>query len=133
MRNLTYIHKVNGEVQDREKLLRWFNRYLDSCPNGDMLIEFVSAPRTHAQNAYYWVITGIIASHLGISSDELHEYFKEEFLPKQEYFVAIKKKQIQSTTILNVDEMAKVIDKAIQFAAENGVVIPDLEEYKHTH
>lgn len=31
MRNLTYIHKVNGEVQDREKLLRWFNRYLDTC------------------------------------------------------------------------------------------------------
>lgn len=133
MRNLTYIHKVNGEVQDREKLLRWFNRYLDTCPNGDMLIEFVSAPRTQAQNAYYWVVTGIIARHLGISSDELHEYFKEMYLPKQEYFVAIKKKQIQSTTILNVDEMAAMIDKVIQFAAEHGVVIPDLEEYKHTH
>lgn len=133
MRNLTYIHKVNGEVQDREKLLRWFNRYLDTCPNGDMLIEFVSAPRTNAQNAYYWVVTGIIARHLGISSDELHEYFKEMYLPKQEYFVAIKKKQIQSTTILNVDEMAAMIDKVVQFAAEHGVVIPDLEEYKHTH
>ena len=102
MRNLTYIHKVNGEVQDREKLLRWFNRYLDTCPNGDMLIEFVGAPRTNAQNAYYWVVTGIIARHLGISSDELHEYFKEMYLPKQEYFVAIKKKQIQSTTILTL-------------------------------
>lgn len=133
MRNLTYIHKVNGEVQDREKLLRWFNRYLDTCPNGDMLIEFVSAPRTNAQNAYYWVVTGIIARHLGISSDELHEYFKEMYLPKQEYFVAIKKKQIQSTTILNVDEMAAMIDKVILFASENEVVIPDLEEYKHTH
>ena len=133
MRNLTYIHKVNGEVQDREKLLRWFNRYLDTCPNGDMLIEFVSAPRTQAQNAYYWVVTGIIARNLGISSDELHEYFKEMYLPKQEYFVAIKKKQIQSTTILNVDEMAAMIDKIILFAAEHGVVIPDLEEYKHTH
>lgn len=133
MRNLTYIHKVNGEVQDREKLLRWFNRYLDTCPNGDMLIEFVSAPRTQAQNAYYWVVTGIIARNLGISSDELHEYFKEMYLPKQEYFVAIKKKQIQSTTILNVDEMAAMIDKVILFAAEHGVVIPDLEEYKHTH
>ena len=133
MRNLTYIHKVNGEVQDREKLLRWFNRYLDTCQNGDMLIEFVSAPRTTAQNAYYWVVTGIIARHLGISSDELHEYFKEMYLPKQEYFVAIKKKQIQSTTILNVDEMAAMIDKVILFASENEVVIPDLEEYKHTH
>jgi hypothetical protein len=133
MRNLTYIHKVNGEVQDREKLLRWFNRYLDTCQNGDMLIEFVSAPRTNAQNAYYWVVIGIIARNLGISTDELHEYFKEMYLPKQEYFVAIKKKQIQSTTILNVDEMAAMIDKVVRFAAENGVVIPDLEEYKHTH
>lgn len=133
MRNLTYIHKVNGEVQDREKLLRWFNRYLDTCPNGDMLIEFVSAPRTNAQNAYYWVVTGIIARNLGISTDELHEYFKEMYLPKQEYFVAIKKKQIESTTILNVDQMGALIDNVVRFAAENGVIIPDLEEYKHTH
>lgn len=134
MKSLTYIHKVNGEVQDREKLLRWFNRYLDTCPNGDMLIEFVSAPRSAAQNKYYWVITGIIARHLGITSDELHEYFKDTFIPKQEYFVAIKKKQTtQTTTSLNVDEMGQLIDSAVRFAAEHGVIIPDLEEYKHTH
>jgi hypothetical protein len=133
MRNLTYIHKVNGEVQDREKLLRWFNRYLDTCQNGDMLIEFVSAPRTQAQNAYYWVVVGIIARHLGITNDELHEYFKEIYLPKEEYFVIIKNKQKESTTTLNVDEMGAFLDNAIRFGAEHGVPIQDLEEYKHTH
>lgn len=133
MRNLTYIHKVNGEVQDREKLLRWFNRYLDTCPNGDMLIEFVSAPRTQAQNAYYWVVVGDIAKYIGITPDELHEYFKEMFLPKEEYFVVIKNKQKESTTTLNVDEMGAFIDNAIRFGAEHGAPIQDLEEYKHTH
>jgi hypothetical protein len=133
MRNLTYIHKVNGEVQDREKLLRWFNRYLDTCQNGDMLIEFVSAPRTQAQNAYYWVVVGDIAKHIGIAPDELHEYFKEMFLPKEEYFVVIKNKQKESTTTLNVDEMGAFIDNAIRFGAEHGAPIQDLEEYKHTH
>jgi hypothetical protein len=133
MRNLTYIHKVNGEVQDREKLLRWFNRYLDTCPNGDMLIEFVSAPRTQAQNAYYCVVVGDIAKYIGITPDELHEYFKEMFLPKEEYFVVIKNKQKESTTTLNVDEMGAFIDNAIRFGAEHGAPIQDLEEYKHTH
>ena len=133
MRNLTYIHKVNGEVQDREKLLRWFNRYLDTCPNGDMLIEFVSAPRTQAQNAYYWVVVGDIAKHIGIAPDELHEYFKEMFLPKEEYFVVIKNKQKESTPTLNVDEMGAFIDNTIRFGAEHGAPIQDLEEYKHTH
>lgn len=133
MRNLTYIHKVNGEVQDREKLLRWFNRYLDTCQNGDMLIEFVSAPRTTAQNAYYWVVVGEIAKYIGITPDELHEYFKEMFLPKEEYFVVIKNKQKESTTTLNVDEMGAFIENAIRFGAEHGVPIQDIEEYKHTH
>ena len=133
MRNLTYIHKVNGEVQDREKLLRWFNRYLDTCPNGDMLIEFVSAPRTTAQNAYYWVVLEHQARHFGADKNDLHAYYKQEYLPKEEYFVVVKKTQAETTTSLNRDEMAEYVDKVIQNGAENGCPMPDLEEYKHTH
>lgn len=133
MKSLTYIHKVNGEVQDREKLLRWFNRYLDTCPNGDMLIEFVSAPRTNAQNAYYWVVVNTVAMHLGTSEDELHEYFKAKYLPKEEYFVVIKNKQITSTTTQTKDQMASFLDNVIRECAELGCPMPDLEEYKHMH
>lgn len=133
MKNLTYIHKVNGKIEDREKLIKWFNNYLDKCNNGDWMVEFVQTPRTDVQNKYYWVIVGIIAQSLGTSALDLHEYFKKTYLPSQEYFVVIKKKQLTSTTELTKDEMGTLIDNVIQFAAEYGVIIPDLEEYKHTH
>lgn len=132
-KSLTYIHKINGVIQEREKLLKWFNKFLDTCPNGDMLMEFVSAPRTNAQNAYYWVVLGNGANRLGTTPEELHEYFKEKHLPTEEYFVVIKRKKQDSTTKLNTDEMGTYIDNVIHDLAENGVVVPDLEEYKHTH
>ena len=133
MKNLAYIHKVNGQIQDREKLLKWFNNYLDKCPNGDQLIEFVGAPRTTAQNAYYWVVCDLIARHLGSTSLEMHEYFKDELLPKTEYFVVIKKIKSDSTTTLDKDQFGLFLDRVIQRAAELGVEVPDLEEYKHMH
>ena len=47
--------------------------------------------------------------------------------------MVIKNKQKESTTTLNVDQMGTLIDNVVRFAAENGIVVPDLEEYKHTH
>lgn len=131
MRNVQYARKVDGEVEDKEKLLKWFGRFLDKMPDGEVLIEFTSTSRTDAQNKYYWVIVGIIGRTLGMQPEDVHKYFKECFLPKTEYFVAIKDKQLRSTTEQTKDQMAAYLDKIIRFAAEQGIIIPDLEEYKH--
>ena len=131
MRNVQYVRKVDGEVEDKEKLLKWFGRFLDKMPDGEVLIEFTSTSRTDAQNKYYWVINGIIGRTIVMHPEDVHKYFKECFLPKTEYFVAIKEKQLRSTTEQTKEQMAVYLDKVIQFAAEQGIVIPDLEEYKH--
>lgn len=129
---MQHIRKSDGEVVDREKLLRWFSRYLDKMPDGEQIIEFVETTRTNTQNAYYWVVLGIMAREFGTTPQELHEYCKAEFLPTQSYFTLIRHKRMRSTTAQTKDEMAEYIDKVIAFAAEQGVVIPDIEEYKHT-
>lgn len=63
MKAIQRIRKTNGEVQDRERLLRWFSRYLERMPDGEQLIEFIETSRTDAQNKYYWVILGIMAQN----------------------------------------------------------------------
>ena len=131
MRNVQYVRKVDGEVEDKEKLLKWFGKFLDKMPDGEVLIEFTSTSRTDAQNKYYWVVCGIIGRTLGMHPEDVHKYFKECFLPKEEYFVVIKEKQLRSTTEQTKEQMAVYLDKVIHFAAEQGIVIPDLEEYKH--
>lgn len=131
MKQVWRIQKVDNNVQDRDKLLRWFNRYLDKMPNGEQLIEFVETSRTDAQNKYYWVILGIMANTFGTTAEELHEFFKAEYLPSQDYFTLIRKRRLTSTTEQTKDQMSIYIDKIIAFAAEQGLEIPDIEEYKH--
>ena len=133
MKQVYRIVKTNGEVLEREKLLRWFNIYLDRMPDGERVMEFVESTRTNTQNAYYWVVLNIMASEFGTTPNELHEHFKAEFLPSQEYFTLISRRRLRSTTEQTISQMAEYIDKVVRFAAENGVVIPDLEEYKHQH
>lgn len=132
MKAIQRIRKTNGEVEDRDRLLRWFSRYLDRMPDGEQLIEFIETSRTDAQNKYYWVILGIMAQEFGTTAEELHEYCKAEFLPTQEWFTLIRRKQLTSTTEQSKDQMSDYIERVIQFAAENGIALPDLEEYKHS-
>lgn len=133
MKHLQHIRKTDGVVQDRERLLRWFSRYLDRMPNGEQLIEFIETDRTTMQNKYYWVVLGIMAQSFGTTAEELHAFFKAEYLPSQDYFTLIRKRKLSSTTEQTKDQMSIYIDKIIAFAAEQGVVIPDLEEYKHAY
>lgn len=133
MKHLQHIRKTDGVVQDRERLLRWFSRYLDRMPNGEQLIEFIETDRTTMQNKYYWVVLGIMAQSFGTTAEELHAFFKAEYLPSQEYFTLIANRKLKSTTEQTKDQMSVYIDKIIAFAAEQGVVIPDLEEYKHAY
>lgn len=131
MKQVYRIEKRNGEVVERERLMRWFARYLDRMPDGERLIEFVETTRTNTQNAYYWVVLGIMASEFGTTPEELHEHCKAAFLPSREYFTLISRRRMRSTREQTTAEMAAYIDRVVQFAAENGVVIPDIEEYKH--
>jgi len=131
MKTLAHIRKEGGEIQDKPKLVKWFCRLLDKLPDGDHVVEIAPTDRTDMQNRFYWVCVNIISHQFGISSEQLHEHFKSEWLPRQEYFILTKHKQIRSTSDMNKDEMTEYIDKVIRFAAEQGIVIPDPEEYKH--
>jgi len=129
---LRKIVKVGGEIVDKEKLMKWFEKQLDKLPNGEYLNTIEPTDRTKAQNAFYWVVVTEMAKGFGNTyPNDIHEYLKSQFLPSREYFVLIRKKQVDSTTKLNVDEMIRYIDNVIQFAAEQGIVIEDVEDYKH--
>ena len=133
MKMMQRIRKEGGVVQDREKLLKWFNKLLDKLPDGEIVLELNPTDRTDAQNKYYWVIVHILANEFGITDNNMHEYLKDTFLPKREYFVLIKNKQLKSTTEQNKDEMSSYIDNVISFASEHGIILPDIEEYKHKY
>jgi len=65
--------------------------------------------RSNDQNALYWKMLEIISSETGHSKDELHEFFKQEFLGDK---IEVMDKPFifsRSTTKLKTDEFTKYL------------------------
>ena len=79
--------------------------------------------RSNNQNRYYWSIClGMISEYTGHTADELHEYFKERFLPHKQ---VLDKSVVMSSTKLKTDEFEKYLEDIRRFAAEKlNVIIP---------
>ena len=79
--------------------------------------------RSTPQNRYYWsVVLGILSNYTGHSQNELHEYFKEEFLPHKQ---VLDKSIVMSSTKLKTDEFEKYLEDIRRFAAERlSCIIP---------
>jgi len=92
--------------------------------------------RTLSQNNYYWaVVLKVIASETGHTTEELHEYFKNEYLINRFEEKKVLDKTIvveTSTTKLSTKVFTKYIEDIRRFAsAELGCYIPDANESKY--
>lgn len=108
------------------QLARWRD-----CPV-EITVARQRATRSQQQNAYYWgVVLDLLAEHTGYHVNELHEYFKQTFLPKHLIFAAPSGEVLreavvgQTTTTLNKLEFGDYVERIRQVAAEMGVDIPD--------
>lgn len=137
MKDFQLIHIRNHQVEDREKLHRWIDKYLDNLAQGkdkDYEICFDETDKTKAQNNYYWGQLTKMARAYGSTPDKLHEYFKEMFLPTERFIVLIADRKRATTKGLEKDLMTEYIDKCIQFSAEElQYVWGDCEEYRHQY
>ena len=79
--------------------------------------------RSTNQNKYYWsVVLKMVSEFTGHTQNEMHEYFKEEFLPHKQ---VLDKSIVMSSTKLKTDEFEKYLEDIRRFAAEKlNVVIP---------
>lgn len=93
--------------------------------------------RSLAQNAYYWgVVLPAIQTHIEEndgriwSCDDLHEWFRDEFLPPRVIEVMGKPKIIRpSTADLKVGPFAEYLDRIIRHASiEMGCIVPAPDE-----
>src|SRR5690348_222237 len=82
--------------------------------------------RSHSQNRFLWgVVYRAIAEETGHSTEEVHEYCKNQFLPKM--FVVINNVEIESrksTTQLTTAEFSEFLDRCTSLAGELGIVLP---------
>lgn len=97
--------------------------------NSELLHEVIIRPfkstRSQQQNRYYWKVLALMGEHFGYTKDELHEYFKSEFLePKESIVFGEEVKEYATTTKLKKDEFAWYMDQITMRVAEQGYAVP---------
>lgn len=105
-----------------------WSRYVEEIKNGSYVMEIKAyrKKRTMAQNRWYWKVMEIIGDELGYEREELHETFKATYLGEIDEHGLLHSK---STTEQTTTTMTEYMDKIIRFAAKNGILIPDPNDY----
>lgn len=117
-------------VGGRKKFVRYANSLLEKKRTCVCLVD--ESGRTPNQNSYVHVLCRIVAMETGVTEVYAKQvYFKE--LANHEIFVTSTKddiakrmvKVVRSSCDLTVTEMTKAIKNFINWAADNGIVLPE--------
>lgn len=119
--------KVQLETSEREKM----ELFVESLPDGDVCLEVYERKyqRSNQANDYYFgVVVELIAESLGWDKETAHDFLKTRY---NSVLVNWKGKEVwitRSTASLNTAEFSQYVDRCIQFASENQIIIPSAEK-----
>lgn len=83
--------------------------------------------RSQRQNRFYWgVMIPLLADHSGDTHEDMHDFLRQEFLPRRFVEFAGRRREVRkSTADLSVEEFSVYLEQLAALAAESGLVIPD--------
>lgn len=105
---------------------RW-KEFAEKNTGKTVRIELPEPSRTNTQNNFYWLYLSVIERETGNNQNDLHEFFKRQFLPPQKITVTINGQEMErmipaSTTKLSKNDFGDYLDK---ICALTNVPIPD--------
>lgn len=87
-------------------------------------IKRINPNRTLSQNSYLHLILGYYGLQVGYTLEEAKIVYKRDINPDIYVYEKNKKKFMRSSADLDVEEMAKTIDRLHQYAAAQGFPLP---------
>lgn len=105
--------------------------YIEKLPEGKKYKVSVTLhrdKRSISQNSLYWLWLGCISSDTGYDVADLHDYLKGRYLARKVEMFGDECNIGISTTKLNTSEFTAFLDKVQQFAAEEGIILPNPED-----
>lgn len=128
MDHLTLIVPVSaGRLQPTQAQLATIQGYLASKQSVAVKLSKPVKPRSNRQNAYLWgVVLPMIAEYTGHTTEDVHGWFKDEFLPRRFITLGGKEKELRKTTTeLTSMEFEAYLERIRAWSAETlGLVIP---------
>ena len=107
--------------------------YIEKLPDQQYIvtIEKKKVKRTVPQNKLYWLWINCIAKETGNEANDLHDYFGDKWLPKDQVQMFNNELHVRqrSTTQLTTVQFKEYLDKIQMFAsAELGLILPNPED-----
>lgn len=111
----TILYRTNDPKSN--DVMRSYFAYLHDKDKGKQVEYLVTVKknrpvRSISANSYMWIVLQAIANHTGDTADDLHEFFKKKFNPKEVRGEVIG----QSTKTLDTAEFAVYLKKIKEFA-----------------
>ena len=104
--------------------------YIEKLKDGkryDVSISQHRNKRSVPQNRLYFLWLNCISAETGNEVEDLHDYFKDHFLTRR-VVVFGEERNGGTTTKLNTAEFTAFLDKVQQFAAGEGIILPNPED-----
>ena len=122
-----------GEVEDGKlhlENINDYNNYLKKLKGEvELTVRHRKKIRTINQNNLYWVYLSLIAESTGNTDQELHEFFKEEFIvPDEIELFGKKSRRYKSTTKMSPMEFSDYIKK---IEVLTGILCPSKDNLKN--
>ena len=108
---------------------------LDLGKPWQVTIEPYRKKRTLSQNALMWKwiheVAHHVSEHTGHTEDEIHDFFKQQFLPPKIVEIGGKVSTYRTTTTLKTKEMSEYMDKIYAWATSELGLMLRLPEEMH--
>lgn len=104
--------------------------YIRNVKVGEFEVKICKIKRTNPQNAYYWVLVGVIAEAKDVTPDYMHESFKRHFIgfeTGRDYF-GNPYLRPKSSAALSKEDFTDYLQKVILFADSEEIKIPAPED-----
>lgn len=106
---------------------------LDLSRKWQVTVEPYRKKRSLSQNSLMWAwineVAGHVREHTGMEADDVHEFFKQKFLPARVIELAGETVEHRTTTKLTTAEMSEYMDAIYRFCtSELGLLLPLPEE-----
>lgn len=113
---------------DREMVIGYIQR-LDLNKKYSVEVTEKRVRRTISQNSLYWLWLTAIEFETGNERNDLHEFFKTQYLTPEVHDVFGSKIEVRSTTGLNTVQFKYLLDQVQIFASrELAIHLPDSED-----
>lgn len=120
----------DGKCQWSDGHVEAIRAYVQPLEGKAVTVSFARPRSTRSlkQNAYLWAaVYPAVSDHTGMTTEDIHEWCKDEFLPRRFVTLAGKEKEIRKTTTdLTIKEFGEFVERIVAWAAQElGVSIPE--------